>query len=369
MRMKYLCPIFLVCLFLTACTKNNSSNGSCTEKSISMDDTLIVNIDSIFGTGDFPSREEMMKIGNTFYQTESDGWTGSNQGWYVQEKIKSFATDKELCSMARFSSVPALRAFAFSVLADKRHESCFDIVCASIRDSATYVAPSYDVIWRWNVAEYMISTSQRDTLFSHRQHFLLDSLIVFTPSLPHLDVQIWSAVKRLSDTLEIYDRIRELYLEGQDNMLVELAWYKKESDKHLFIAALKEYKAGLDKQGACRGECVEKTNFALSGLKDWQDADFIPLLEEIRDFELTRRYIDYGRILVLFKVVMAYDNDWAFHFMEETFVTKKGHEKYSYPEHLYEAYYEEPERIRFLPLVEKYAKKPYNWDRTHGNEN
>ena len=164
--MKRLIYILLACLCLTACHKNNSSKGIWPEKSIPMDDTLIVNIDSIFGTGDFPSKEEIAGMENSFYQTESDGWADTYPGWYVQEKIKAVATDKELCSMARFSSVPALRAFAFDVLANKRHQACFDIVCAGIKDTATFASPSLDVILGWSVAEYMINTSHWDSLFS-----------------------------------------------------------------------------------------------------------------------------------------------------------------------------------------------------------
>ena len=366
--MKRLIPILLACLCLTACHKNNSSKGIWPEKSIPMDDTLIVNIDSIFGTGDFPSKEEMTKMGNTFYLTESDGWGDIHSGWYVQEQIKTVATDKDLCSIARFSSEPALRAFAFSVLAEKHNPACFDIVCAGIKDIATFTAVLCDVTWEWGVADYMINISQEDSLFSQQQQYTLDSLIAFTPGLSHLDFQVLSSICHLSDTLEMYDRIRELYLEGHDNMLVKLAQYKKESDKDLYIAALKQYKKGLDRKGACRGECEEKTNFALAGLKNWQDTDFIPLLEEIRDYELKRRYIDYGRLVVLFKAVMAYDDDWAYHFMEETFETKQAYKKTMYPENLYEAYYEEPERVRFLPIVSKYAEKPHDWDWHHSNE-
>jgi hypothetical protein len=365
--MKRLLPILVACLCLTGCAQGDSGKSRVPETYIHMDDTLILNIDSIFGTEDFPSKEEIVKMENSFYQTESNGWGGCYSGWHVQEQIKAVATDNELCSMARFSSVPALRAFAFSVLADKRHEACFDIVCAGISDTATFAMPAFDVIYGRSVAEYMINTSRWDSLFSQQQQFFLDSLLAFTPGLSHLDMQIRLAVNRLSDTLRMYDRIRELYIEGHDNMLVELAQYKKESDKDLFVAALKQYKEGLDRHGARRRKC-NKTNCALSGLKDWQDTNFIPLLEEIRDYELKRRYIDYGRLVVLFKAVMAYDDDWAYRFIEDIFVTKQAYKKTMYPELLYQAYYEEPERVRFLPLVNTYAQKPYDWDRNHENK-
>ena len=64
---------------------------------------------------------------------------------------------------------------------------------------------------------------------------------------------------------------------------------------------------------------------------------------------------------MLFKVVMAYDNDWAYHFIEDTFDDKGAKDKFSYPENLYRAYYEENGPSRFLPLIDKYGKKPFDW--------
>ena len=87
----------------------------------------------------------------------------------------------------------------------------------------------------------------------------------------------------------------------------------------------------------------------------------MPVLEQLRDYELSRGYLDYYRIKMLFKVVMAYDNEWAYNFIEDTFKNKGGKNKYSYPNNLYEAYYEEKERPRFLPLIEQYGEKPWGW--------
>ena len=71
---------------------------------------------------------------------------------------------------------------------------------------------------------------------------------------------------------------------------------------------------------------------------------------------------------MLFKVVMSYDDDWAYNFIEDTFESMGALNKFSYPENLFRAYYEEKENPRFLPLIEKYAKKPFDWDIQYGVE-
>ena len=159
--------------------------------------------------------------------------------------------------------------------------------------------------------------------------------------------------------------MRDLYLKGDSNLLPLIAEYKNEADIPMIIQALREYKKGLDKQGANSNGPKGNTNDALNALMIWRVDAFRPVLEELRDYELSRRYIDYYRVKMLFKVVMAYDNDWAYHFIEDTFENKGGKNKYSYPDNLYRAYYEEEQIMRFLPLIEKYGERPFYWELPH----
>jgi hypothetical protein len=103
------------------------------------------------------------------------------------------------------------------------------------------------------------------------------------------------------------------------------------------IVAIKEYKKGLDHEGASSKGPEGNTNNALNAMMVWNDDAFMPVLEELRNYELSREYIDYYRVKMLFKVVMSYDNEWAYNFIEETFGKLKGSEKYSYPENLFRA--------------------------------
>ena len=295
---------------------------------------------------------------NTYYLTDSDGWGGVPKGWERQQKILKDATDSDLETMALHSDTPAIRAMAFDALARKWSLRCYDVLLASLSDSASFMVASYDVWFSMNVASFNMEVANSDPgLFSAKQRYLIDSMVVFSPGLQHLN-KFFSA-SRLRGMKGLSERLHTLYLEGDANLLPLIAEDKNDNDIPLIISALLEYKVGLDKEGANSKGPKGNTNQALNALVNWQNEAFLPILEEVRDYELKRKYIDYYRVKMLFKVVMAYDNEWAYNFIEETFEKKKAKDKYSYPENLYRAYYEENGPSRFQPLIDKYGKQPY----------
>ena len=74
--------------------------------------------------------------------------------------------------------------------------------------------------------------------------------------------------------------------------------------------------------------------------------------------ELASNYFSYSETIPLFKAVMAYDNDWAYNFIEDMFIfiTVAAKHESSFSECLYRAFKEETERQRFKPLIEKFGK-------------
>lgn len=297
---------------------------------------------------------------NVYYLYGDDGWGHVPKGWKSQQKLLKEASDTDLESMALQSKTPAHRAMAFHTLASKHSEKCYDILLQKLEDDDSFMVASFDVWWGTNVAYFMLEVAESDTLLlTKEQRHCIDSVIVFRPRLKHLDKL--PSVSRLKGMDGLYNRLKELYLDGDSNLLPFIAEYRNEADIPMIIKALREYKKGLDRHGANSNGPEGNTNEALNALMKWRDDAYMPVLEELRDFELSREYIDYYRVKMLFKVVMAYDNDWAYHFIEDTFENKGGKEQYSYPENLFSAYYEE-EKPRFLPLIEKYGKKPFEWD-------
>ena len=310
---------------------------------------------------DLPSEPDKPDKNNTYYLTDNNGWGSVPAGWKKQQEILKKASDDDLESMALSADIPAQRAMAFHTLASKRSEKCYDILLAKLTDEDMFWLASYDVRFTSNVASFMLEVAESDSLlFTKEQMHRVDSAIVFSSGLHHLDKS--GSASRLRDTEGVREVIRNLYLDGDSNLLPLLFYYKNPDDISLAIDALREYKVGLDEQGANSKGPKGNTNYALNALMIWKDDAFKPVLEELRDYELSRRYIDYYRVKMLFKVVMSYDDDWAYNFIENTFENMGAKDKFSYPENLYEAYYKEKENPRFLPLIEKYAKKPFDWD-------
>lgn len=305
---------------------------------------------------------ESLDSSNVYYLYGNDGWGNVPDGWKEQQDFLEKATESDLEQTVLHSRTPAYRAMAYGALVSDRNEKCYDLLLSQLNNSSTFMLASGDVWYEYDVVSFMLEESfdSKAPLFTKRQQRHIDSLIVFSPGLEHLDQ--YASASRLKGMHGLYERLRKLHQSGAPNLLPLIAEYKREDDIPIMIVAIKEYKKGLDHEGASSKGPEGNTNNALNAMMVWNDDAFMPVLEELRDYELSREYIDYYRVKMLFKVVMSYDNEWAYNFIEETFGKLKGSEKYSYPENLFRAYYEEKEIPRFRPLVDKYGIKPYNWD-------
>ena len=121
---------------------------------------------------------------------------------------------------------------------------------------------------------------------------------------------------RLPPKESYYARIKEIVLKEQTyQALKALAAFRREGDKAILLDALSHYDNG--KESLC-GEDNEVSN-ALLAVTVWTCEDFIPLLKHIRDYEINKSECSMPpRNKYLFEAVMAYDNPWAYHFIDET---------------------------------------------------
>ena len=297
---------------------------------------------------------------NVYYLYGDNGWGGVPKGWTIQRELLKNATKTDLEQTVLQSKTPAYRAMAYHALVEDRSKKCYDLLLQKLSDSTTFMVAAFDVWYTCDVASFMIGvvSDSKRPLFTKDQQHHLDSLIVFSDGLEHRDK--YAPALRLKGEAGLYARLKELHLAGEPNLLPIIAEYRNEDDIPLMIDALLEYRKGLDRQGIQQGP-EGNTNNALNAIMGWNDDAFVPVLEELRDYELSRRYLDYHRVKMLFKVVMSYDNEWAYNFIDETFGKMNGAKKFSYPENLYRAYYEEDEIPRFRPLIEKYGERPLYW--------
>lgn len=295
---------------------------------------------------------------NIFNRTSFGGWGKAPQGWKRQQRILRESTDSDLDSLARYATYPAERVFAFYSLAEKKSERCYSILLDRLTDKDLFWYWWVDQGWQETVGDFMLSTIwQYDGLYTTEQIHTIDSLAVFGSGMEHLDK--YRSALRLSGTEGLYDRVREFYLNGESQDLEILATYRKPEDIPLILEALREYDF-YDPWSNKRSRTIE----GLDAVLKWPDDIFIPVLEEIRDYELMRGSPNHYRVERLFKIAMTYNNEWSYDFIKYCFKDKEIKGIYVFPTSLYEAYYDDEKEAnaRFLPLVQKYGEKPDNWD-------
>ena len=295
---------------------------------------------------------------NIFNRTSFGGWGKAPQGWKRQQRILRESTDSDLDSLARYATYPAERVFAFYSLAEKKSERCYSILLDRLTDKDLFWYWWVDQGWQETVGDFMLSTIwQYDGLYTTEQIHTIDSLAVFGSGMEHLDK--YRSALRLSGTEGLYDRVREFYLNGESQDLEILATYRKPEDIPLILEALREYDF-YDPWSNKRSRTIE----GLDAVLKWPDDILIPVLEEIRDYELMRGSPNHYRVERLFKIAMTYNNEWSYDFIKDCFKDKEIKGFYVFPTSLYEAYYDDEKEAnaRFLPLVQKYGEKPDNWD-------
>ena len=295
---------------------------------------------------------------NIFNRTSFGGWGKAPQGWKRQQRILRESTDSDLDSLARYATYPAERVFAFYSLAEKKSERCYSILLDRLTDKDLFWYWWVDQGWQETVGDFMLSTIwQYDGLYTTEQIHTIDSLAVFGAGMEHLDK--YRSALRLSGTEGLYDRVREFYLNGESQDLEILATYRKPEDIPLILEALREYDF-YDPWSNKRSRTIE----GLDAVLKWPDDILIPVLEEIRDYELMRGSPNHYRVERLFKIAMTYNNEWSYDFIKDCFKDKEIKGFYVFPTSLYEAYYDDEKEAnaRFLPLVQKYGEKPDNWD-------
>ena len=286
---------------------------------------------------------------------------GFYMGWFKQQLMYKASSDEMLAKQAQYAKKPSKRVAAYYGLASRRSDRCFDVLLNEITDKDSLWISWGDLWGKATVSELMLNISFEDSLlFTKEQKITIDSAIVFGSGLEHLDKS--GSASRLFGYDGLYERIRELYLSGDSNLLPILADYKNPGDIPLIVDALREYRLfdyGEIDYGENHTDIFGRTDEALAAVMNWPNDTFVPLLEELKDSCLFQGYSYYHREVLFYKAVMAYDNDWAYSLIEDLFENKEVYSlRDDEDEILYRAYSKEKEKPRFLPLIEKFGKKP-----------
>lgn len=297
------------------------------------------------------------------YQTTgNNGWDDVPDGWILQQKLIAQTLIEEKIELLQHPS-PIIRLTAFAGIVETDDHRAPHLLAQQLADKSHVMVWTGDVGIDEYVTDEMISILYKsyDSVrpYSTADSLMLDSLILFDPNVPNLYYKSL-LLNFIEPHTEYYDRIRELYTRNNlGNALTVLAKYKKETDKQLIIDALLQYHKGLDNQDVHDGTGEGNTRYALNAIQLWPDADFWPALTEVRDYEIQRKHFDYPRIRALIKAIIAYDDDYSYLFLIESFGRMKS-AKFKSPYHYWgcelKKIIEEHPDSRYKDLIEKFVQ-------------
>lgn len=296
----------------------------------------------------------------TLYSVYWDnGWGGLVPEWVYQDLLGHMAPFKTLLAIVkrqRYSS--PLRLSAMRVLMDSRSPVCKAVVLNNMNDSSRVTVMSADVIYgdyTQNLYIEWLMQGRREGWVSAADSMQIDSAALCSPVAARLDYTRRLLYQLPLGLPEYEQRVRQLYVkEHIAEALPLLAGYRREADKPLIMAALRQYAMGLDKDGGKKGR-EGHTNEALLAVRNWPDEAFkVPLLT-IRDYEVRRKYYDYARIKYLFEALMAYDSPWAYRQIDLTLRKAKGN---SYYREYFHSAMKKHYNARYQPLLDKWPYTP-----------
>ena len=297
-----------------------------------------------------------LKVYNLY---NNNGWDSTPIGWNYQQIIAKRASDKKLLSLIAAKEPPAVRLAAMYGLILRRNKRCQDIILKNLNDISSCKLASCDVSFDEyveNIFVEWLQNSREDGLITQADSVRNDSIIFFTKGSSRLEY-VHELVDRLPCNEKYYRRMKEMYYkERVGYVLMPLVKFKKKAEKELIIRSLKQFSKGMDKEGGySQRETIGNTNDALEAVAVWPSKEFRLALTQLRNYELTRRYIDYQRLKLFYLACLEYNDSWAYHFIDETLgkSTKKWGKNNYHWQYFYEAMRESP-HPRFAPLIDKY---------------
>ena len=249
----------------------------------------------------------------------------------VQPLLDSLCTTEELCELTSRSYSAAVRLAATDALIRRKYAHLEDILLSNYTDTTRIDVCSGDVGWEERVGSVFLRNVQlcrKKAVINKEDSLRNDSLALYAVGLSNY-LYTRRLLLRLPPKASYYARIKEIALKERTyQALKALARFRREGDKAILMSALSRY--------ANEEEDVEseddETNNALLAVTVWPCQEFIPMLMRIRDDEVKKDNSSMlPRSKYLFEAVMAYNNQWAYNFIDATLAlsSKKKDREYS----------------------------------------
>ena len=272
---------------------------------------------------------------------------------FVGVYLDSLCNNEQLVAFTDRRYVPAIRICSFISLLRRKDPHIEEILLRSYKDTTKINVRYDDVIESDHVGNLLLTyvqESYRYGVISKVDYLRNDSLAFFTREINDYQYVRGLLEKHVPEE-KYYERAKQMYLSDHNYCALQyIAKFHKAEDKRLIKVALETYK---DKGSNVDYDLLEET---LSAVSYWSDKSFVPILTAIRDRSLGG-HLDptYRCEKNLFVAVMAYDNAWAFQFINTTLSSVKDkYQAVEWKEAFFGAMLEDDHNSRYQQLEDEY---------------
>ena len=273
-------------------------------------------------------------------------WIGTSnyigdQNVAYQQLLSNLCTNSDLITLAQLHPKPQIRALAFEFLTYRDDPSVPQLLEHALTDTCELIRQSADVRWTSNVAEYDVWAFRNSQMIDSSLTYnyqVLDSLLIFTPNLSHIDFISIRLLPSLPALEKYYARLHSMFeQEGIDNALIPLARYHREQDISLISQALSQ---------------PSKAYAALHAVANWPHPSFLPHLLSLFDSNLKSTGRD-DLLEAFYSALMAYDDQATYDVIDQILSHLEGRmlERNS---KAFKSVLKEQERPRYMPIWEKH---------------
>lgn len=273
-------------------------------------------------------------------------WIGTSnyigdQNVAYQQLLSNLCTNSDLITLAQLHPKPQIRALAFEFLTYRDDPSVPQLLEHALTDTCELIRQSADVRWTSNVAEYDVWAFRNSQMIDSSLTYnyqVLDSLLIFTPNLSHIDFISIRLLPSLPALEKYYARLHSMFeQEGIDDALIPLARYHREQDISLIAQALSR---------------PSKAYAALHAVANWPHPSFLPHLLSLFDSNLKSTGRD-DLLEAFYSALMAYDDQATYDVIDQILSHLEGRmlERNS---KAFKSVLKEQERPRYMPIWEKH---------------
>ena len=273
-------------------------------------------------------------------------WIGTSsyigdQNMAYQQLLSNLCTNSDLITLAQLHPKPQISALAFEFLTYRDDPSVPQLLEHALTDTCELIRQSADVRWTSNVAEYDVWAFRNSQMIDSSltcNYQVLDSLLIFTPNLSHIDFISIRLLPSLPALEKYYARLHSMFeQEGIDDALIPLARYHREQDISLIAQALSR---------------PSKAYAALHAVANWPHPSFLPHLLSLFDSNLKSTGRD-DLLEAFYSALMAYDDQATYDVIDQILSHLEGRmlERNS---KAFKSVLKEQERPRYMPIWEKH---------------